>query len=75
MKLYLFDTESGLYLGQDFGAQSDINHCEGITELPPPDFTNGETPVFDSNKNQWTVVEIDRVRPMIIQKRQESHEV
>lgn len=75
MKLYLFDTESGLYLGQDFGAPSDINYCEGITELAPPDFTNSETPVFDINKKQWTVVEIDRLRPMFIQKRQESHEV
>lgn len=68
MKLYLFDTESGLYLGQDFGAPSDINYGEGITELAPPHFTNGETPVFDFTTKQWTVVEIDRVRPVFIQK-------
>ncbi len=29
MKLYLFDSETGLYLGQDFGDKADINISEG----------------------------------------------
>lgn len=68
MKLYTFETETGLYLGQDFGDKSDINIGEGITDLAPPDFKHGETPVFDINNKQWVVIEIDKVRPMLIQK-------
>ncbi len=67
MKLYTFDTETGLYLGQDFGAKSDVNISEGITELAPPEFNLGETPVFDFNTRQWTVIEITKVRPTLNQ--------
>lgn len=67
MKLYTFDTETGLYLGQDFGNEKDINVSEGITDLAPPDFNHGETPLFDINNQQWVVIEIDKVRPMLDQ--------
>ncbi len=67
MKLYTFETETGLYLGQDFGAKSDVTISEGITELASPEFSHGETPVFDFNTRQWSVIEISKVRPMLNQ--------
>jgi hypothetical protein len=67
MKLFTFDTETGLYLGQDFGDKKDVDVSEGITELEPPDFNRGETPVFDFNTKQWVVVEIAKVQPLLIQ--------
>ncbi|RII26506.1 MAG: hypothetical protein CXR30_16650 [Geobacter sp.] len=70
MKLYLFDSETGLYLGQDFGDKADINISEGITDLTPPNYDHGETPVFDFKNQKWTVIETDKVRPMLFEKMQ-----
>ncbi|MDA8430684.1 MAG: hypothetical protein M0T70_15640 [Geobacteraceae bacterium] len=72
MKIYGFDTETGLYLGQDFGDRTDISVGNGITELAPPDCNRGETPVFDFNTHQWVVVENDKVQPMLIQNRKQT---
>lgn len=71
MKLYLFDSETGLYLGQDFGDKADINISEGVTDLTPPNYDHGEIPVFDFKIRKWVVVKTDKVRPMLLEKRQE----
>lgn len=60
MKIYLFDPESGIYLGEAF---ADPPFFEGDPPLVPPDATTiapspcgrGEAPVFKVKENRWEV--------------------
>ncbi|MDD5286896.1 MAG: hypothetical protein PHD54_13660 [Desulfuromonadaceae bacterium] len=69
MKLYTFDTETGLYLGQDFGTQSDVNIDDGVTDIAPPEYEQGQTPVYDFEQQRWALFSIDKVTSVILQNR------
>jgi hypothetical protein len=56
MKAYLFNTENGLYLGETFENADTLQYVDGITPVPPPDYKHGQVPVFDPQKNEWTVL-------------------
>ena len=58
MKIYLFNPETGVYLGEDFS--DDPPMCWGREAVPPdattvapPPFRRGEVPVFTAAENQW----------------------
>ena len=60
MKIYLFNPESGVYLGEDF--TDDPPMCQGrkavppdATIIPPPPYRRGEVPVFFVVKNKWEI--------------------
>ena len=61
MKIYLFNPETGFYLGEDFA--DDPPMCEGrcavpsdATTIPPPAYGPGAVPVYSVIKNRWEIV-------------------
>ncbi len=57
MKVYLFDAETGLYLGQDY---ADTSSVAGICDLPenattirPPECGPDRVPVMNRQTMQW----------------------
>lgn len=62
MKVYLFDVDSGLYEGEDYGEPSELNEREGITALAPPLSQPGQVPVYDRSLCNWKLVPSDRLR-------------
>lgn len=58
MKAYLFNTENGIYSGEDFVDDSELDENEGITVLPPPERRTGTVPVFDRTSSQWKLVPV-----------------
>jgi len=65
MKIYLFNTENGLYAGETFEESDKLQHVEGITPVPPPDYEHGQVPVFDRQKNSWTVIPVTIARQLM----------
>lgn len=59
MKVYLFNTESGLYEGETFEEADMLQYEEGITTVSPPAYEQGQVPVFDKRKNQWAVIPVN----------------
>lgn len=59
MKIYLFDIETGFYLGEDFADEGDRPGAyrlpEGATTIAPPAMANG-IPRFDPVRQQWDVL-------------------
>lgn len=56
MKAYLFDTETGLYEGESFEEPDMLHNEDGITPVPPPEYSHGQIPVYDRNANEWTII-------------------
>lgn len=65
MKTYLFNAENGLYEGETFEEADMLQYEEGITTVPPPDYGHGQVPVFDRQKNEWTVIPITIARQLL----------
>jgi hypothetical protein len=65
MKAYLFNKENGLYEGEAFEEDEILQHVEGITRIPPPDYEHGQVPVFDRRKNQWAVIPVNIARQLL----------
>jgi len=65
MKAYLFNTENGLYEGEAFADTEALQHEEGITHIPPPDYDHGEVPVFDLRNSSWSVMPIVIARQLL----------
>jgi hypothetical protein len=63
VKVYLFSTETGLYLGEDFAPecftiQSRLPLPPGCTCVAPPCYGQGEAPVFLEAESRWEVYPI-----------------
>lgn len=58
MKVYLFQTENGLYEGESFEDPAMLQYEDGLTTIPPPDYEHGQVPVFDHRKNEWVVIPV-----------------
>jgi len=60
VKIYLFNPETGFYLGEDFAdeAPTGWGRCivpSGATTVAPPEVGHGEVPVFDPAAGCWDV--------------------
>jgi hypothetical protein len=60
MKIYLFNPESGIYLGEDFADEAPMKRGEFIkpadaTTIPPPPVEHGQVPVFNAAEQCWDV--------------------
>jgi len=59
VKIYLFDTETGIYLGEDFADEGDrlgdYRLPEGATTIAPPEMAIG-IPRFDQSRQQWEIL-------------------
>ena len=62
MKVYLFNSESGLYAGEDFEEADMLEYVEGVTPIVPPPYRAGEVPVFDNLRKSWSIVPVTQVR-------------
>lgn len=61
MKVYLYNTENGAYLGEDFSARAAGTDNDGETSVAPPPYGAGEIPVFDPGALCWRVMSADRM--------------
>jgi hypothetical protein len=67
MKIYCFDPETGIYLGEDF-ADEGIRRGEYIipadaTTIAPPPYKPGlEAPFFDPKTQRWELRELQHTR-------------
>lgn len=59
MKVYLFDSKSGIYEGEDFCDSSEIDENDGITALAPPDAEPGHVIVYDPVVRGWAQVSVE----------------
>lgn len=61
MRVFLFDTESGLFSGEDYCDPKDVTEEEGITLVPPPVRSPETVPVFDRTAGDWKPVPVKAV--------------
>ncbi|HTP65838.1 MAG TPA: hypothetical protein VMJ66_10650 [Geobacteraceae bacterium] len=60
MKIYLFNPENGVYLGEDFADEKPMKRGESVvpadaTTIAPPRTESGQVPVFDAVAQRWDV--------------------
>jgi hypothetical protein len=65
MKTYLFNTDNGLFEGEAFEEPDMLQYEEGITPVPPPEYEHGQVPVFDRQRNSWTVIPANIARQLL----------
>ena len=65
MKIYLFDPETGVYLGEDFADEAPMGRDayllpDDATEIEPPEVGGGQFPVFHVDEKRWKVCSLHR---------------
>jgi len=65
MKAYLFNEETGLYEGETFEEAGMLQHEDGITTVPPPDYGHGQVPVFDRREKTWVVIPVTIAKQLL----------
>ena len=65
MKIYLFNPENGVYLGEDFADDASLKSGTYIlpddaTTIPPPKVKPGEAPVFNLDTGSWEIKKVVR---------------
>lgn len=65
MRVYLFNSENGLYEGETFENTDTLKYADGITPVLPPDYEHGQVPVFDTGKNVWAVIPVTVARQLL----------
>jgi len=68
MKVYLFDTESGLYEGESFESDDMLKYEEGLISVAPPLYEAEQVPVFDAEQVGWKVMPVALVREIVLGK-------
>lgn len=61
MRVFLFDTESGLFSGEDYCDPKDVKEEDGITTMPPPVRSPETVPVFDRGAGEWQLVPLKAI--------------
>lgn len=67
MKIYLFNPETGAYLGEAFADEAPFRRGEYVipddaTVIPPPQVERGQTPFFSIRDQRWEVRTIAALR-------------
>jgi hypothetical protein len=67
MKIYLFNFETGAYLGEDFADEAPLKRGEysipdDATMIPPPQVEPGQMPFFNVREQRWEVRTIPSLR-------------
>ena len=60
MKIYLFNPETGIYLGEDFADEAPLERGSFVvppdaTTMAPPSAVRGQMPVFNAGKQRWHI--------------------
>ncbi len=67
MKIYLFNPENGIYLGEDYADEEPLKRCSyrvpsDATTIAPPQVVHGGVPVFNTREQQWELRSINDFR-------------
>ncbi len=67
MKIYLFNPETGVYLGEDFADEAPMQQGGYVippdaTTIAPPAVVRGQIPVFNFAEERWEVREDTRTQ-------------
>lgn len=70
MKIYLFNPETGVYMGEDYADEAPMRQGTFIipadaTTIPPPRVGPGEAPVFRIREQRWEVEAVSALRRML----------
>lgn len=65
MKVYLFNTQSGLFEGEAFENPEVLQYKEGVTTVPPPEYEHGQVPIFDRSRNEWALFPLAIARQLL----------
>lgn len=65
MRIYRFNPETGVYLGEDFADKASFKGGvfeipEDATTIPPPPVKRGEVLVFHGGAGKWEVRQLNR---------------
>ena len=68
MKIYLFNPETGAYLGEDFADEAPMKRGEYLvppdaTTIAPPAAWCGQVPVFSVAENRWEIRPVFTAEP------------
>jgi hypothetical protein len=55
VKVYYFCPETGVYQGEGFLEESDLDKIDGATTIAPPSYNRGEVPFFDISTQNWVL--------------------
>jgi len=66
MKAYLFNAVNGLYQGETFEETAMLEYEDGITIVPPPDYSHGQVPIFDRGRQAWQVLPVAVARQLLL---------
>ena len=68
MKIYRFNPETGIYLGEDFTDEAPPKRASELppdaTTIAPPLVRAGAVPVFDSDAQCWVVLDLSTLPEM-----------
>ena len=63
MKIYLFNPENGVYLGEDYSEEYGEPEGDGVTTIEPPPCGCDDVAVFDPSVRLWRVVGVGLLKP------------
>lgn len=65
MKIYFYNSKTGVFQGESFGNADDIRGKDGVTDVPPPPYDKGMIPVFNTLSKSWTVIAIGEAKKRV----------
>ncbi len=70
MKFYQFNEDTGLYEGEIFLDGDILPYISGVTTVVPPEYEQGEVPVFEIARQQWIVLPVSVIRQLLLGRKQ-----
>lgn len=58
MRVYCYLPETGVYQGEDFMDEGQLDVAEGVTPVAPPKYVCGQVPVFDRSRQCWKLIKL-----------------
>ena len=58
MRVYCYCPVTGVYQGEDFLDECQLDVTEGVTGIAPPIHLRGEVPVFDRSRQCWELIKL-----------------
>lgn len=65
MKLYLYDSTTGIFEGEVFEESHAMGYVEGITNIAPPSYNHGQVAVFNRQKQVWEILATEIARQLL----------
>ncbi|GAW65433.1 hypothetical protein GPEL0_01f0314 [Geoanaerobacter pelophilus] len=58
MRVFYFSPESGIYQGEGFLDERDLETVDALTPIAPPRYRKGEVPVFSVTSQRWMILKV-----------------